>query len=150
TPGSLKKRKRAAAAEPTPKKRLATTKASSSTASSKPSSKGPANAITVAPKKTKKAVERDESISGSDLESDESEDEVRDGSSSEADSDESDAEGETAAEKRLRLAQRYLEKTRKEVELEDEYAFDAEQIDRDLLAERLKEDVAESKGKVYR
>src|SRR5690606_24710169 len=57
---------------------------------------------------------------------------------------------ETAAEKRLRLAQRYLEKTRKEVELEDEYAFDAEQIDRDLLAERLKEDVAESKGKVYR
>ena len=54
------------------------------------------------------------------------------------------------AEKRLRLAQRYLEKTRKEVELEDEYAFDAEEIDRDLLAERLQEDVAESKGKIYR
>ncbi|SPQ21770.1 a6112437-2c52-41e5-a99e-a604b2ae29d6 [Thermothielavioides terrestris] len=65
------------------------------------------------------------------------------------DSDESDNEGETAAEKRLRLAQRYLEKTRKEVEL-DEYAFDAEEIDRDLLAERLQEDVAEAKGKVYR
>ncbi|KAL2191177.1 WD40 repeat-like protein [Thermothelomyces heterothallicus CBS 203.75] len=146
-PGGQKKRKRTAAAETTPKKRLATTK----TSSSKPSTKGPANAAAVPKKKkNKKAVERDESISGSDLESDESEDEVRDRSDSEADSDESDAGGETAAEKRLRLAQRYLEKTRKEVELEDEYAFDAEQIDRDLLAERLQEDVAESKGKVYR
>ncbi|KAL2157570.1 hypothetical protein VTH06DRAFT_5948 [Thermothelomyces fergusii] len=148
-PGTQKKRKRPAAAETAPKKRLATTKSPAS----KPSSKGPANAAAAAPKK-KKVVERDESISGSDLESDESEDDVGDRSdrsgSSGGDSDESDAEGETAAEKRLRLAQRYLEKTRKEVELEDEYAFDAEQIDRDLLAERLREDVAESKGKVYR
>ncbi|KAL2197490.1 WD40-repeat-containing domain protein [Corynascus similis CBS 632.67] len=139
-PGTQKKRKRTAATE-TPKKRLATTKPSS-----KPASRGPAKPA-AAPKK---AIERDESISGSDLESDESEDEVKNRSGSEADSDESDTEGETAAEKRLRLAQRYLEKTRKEVELEDEYAFDAEQIDRDLLAERLQEDVAESKGKVYR
>ncbi|AEO62737.1 rRNA processing protein RRP9 [Thermothielavioides terrestris NRRL 8126] len=136
-PGAQKKRKRPSAAE-TPKKRLATSKSASQSAS-KPSAK-PAAAS------KKKAVERDESISGSDLESDESGDDVRDIERSEGDSDESDNEGETAAEKRLRLAQRYLEKTRKEVEL-DEYAFDAEEIDRDLLAERLQEDVAEAKGK---
>ncbi|KAH6845555.1 WD40-repeat-containing domain protein [Chaetomium sp. MPI-CAGE-AT-0009] len=138
TPGAQKKRKRTAATE-APKKRLATTKPAS-----KPASRGPAKP-SVAPKK--KAIERDESISGSDIESDESGDDVRDRSGSEGSSDESDSEKETVAEKRLRLAQRYLEKTRKEVELEDEYAFDAEEIDRDLLAERLQEDVAESKGK---
>ncbi|KAL2134472.1 hypothetical protein VTI74DRAFT_118 [Chaetomium olivicolor] len=140
-PGAQKKRKRPSAAE-APKKRLATTKTSSNSASNAPTK------TAGAPKK--KAIERDESISGSDLESGESGDEFHDRSGSEGASDESDNEGETAAEKRLRLAQRYLEKTRKEVELEDEYAFDAEEIDRDLLAERLQEDVAESKGKVYR
>lgn len=138
-PGAQKKRKRPSAAE-APKKRLATTKTSKSAA--KAPAKPPA-----APKR--KAIERDESISGSDIESDESGDDFAERSGSEGASDESDNEGETAAEKRLRLAQRYLEKTRQEVEL-DEYAFDAEEIDRDLLAERLQEDVAESKGKVYR
>ncbi|KAK4104767.1 WD40 repeat-like protein [Parathielavia hyrcaniae] len=137
-PGVQKKRKRPAATE-APKKRLAATKTAP-----KPASRGPAKPA-AAPKT--KAIERDESISGSDLESDESGDDVQHRSGSEAGSDESDQEGETAAEKRLRLAQRYLEKARKEVELEDEYAFDAEEIDRDLLAERLQEDVAESKGK---
>ncbi|KAL2266463.1 hypothetical protein VTJ83DRAFT_5815 [Remersonia thermophila] len=150
TPASQKKRKRTAVAE-APKKRLATVKSSSKAASkpaSKPSSRAPAKPA-AAPKK--KAIERDESISGSDLDSDQSDDDVWDRSGSEDGPDESsDSEGETAAEKRLRLAQRYLEKAKKEVELEDEYAFDAEQIDRDLLAERLQEDVAEAKGKVYR
>ncbi len=138
-PGAQKKRKRPAGTE-APKKRLATIK------TSRPATKGPARPA-AAPKKP---IARDESISGSDIESDESGDEVQDRSGSEGASDESDNEGETVAEKRLRLAQRYLEKTRKEVELEDEYAFDAEEIDRDLLAERLQEDVAESKGKIYR
>ncbi|KAK4157577.1 ribosomal RNA-processing protein 9 [Chaetomidium leptoderma] len=141
-PGAQKKRKRPAATE-APKKRLATTKTPS-----KYGSKGPAKPV-AAPRK--KAIERDESISGSDLESDEGGDDIQDRSGSEGSSDESENEGETAAEKRLRLAQRYLEKTRKEVEVElDEYAFDAEEIDRDLLAERLQEDVAEAKGKIYR
>ncbi|KAF1360143.1 WD40 repeat-like protein [Lizonia empirigonia] len=63
-------------------------------------------------------------------------------------SDTSDDENETAAEKRLRLAQRYLDKIRNEVE--DEVGFDAAQIDKDLIAERLKDDVAETKGKMYR
>jgi len=35
-------------------------------------------------------------------------------------------------------------------EVDDEHGFDAEEIDRDLIAERLKEDAAESKGKLYR
>ncbi|KAK3308741.1 WD40-repeat-containing domain protein [Chaetomium strumarium] len=140
-PGAQKKRKRPTTAE-APKKRLATTKTPS-----KSTAKAPTKPTAAA---KKKAIERDESISGSDLESDESGDDVGNRSGSDAASDDSDSEGETAAEKRLRLAQRYLEKTRKEVELEDEYAFDAEEIDRDLLAERLQEDVAEAKGKAYR
>lgn len=77
----------------------------------------------------------DESISGSDLEDDEnvSGSELSDDATSE-DSD----EGETAAERRLKLAERYLENIREEV---DEAGFDAAEIDRDLIAERLKEDV---------
>src|SRR6478752_3737177 len=66
---------------------------------------------------TKKRVERDdESISGSDSDDD---------------------EGETAAERRLRLAERYLENVKEHV---DEAGFDAADIDRDLIAERLQED----------
>ncbi|KAF2134123.1 WD40 repeat-like protein [Dothidotthia symphoricarpi CBS 119687] len=64
------------------------------------------------------------------------------------DSESSDDENETAAEKRLRLAERYLENVRNEVE--EEVGFDAAQIDKDLIAERLKEDVAEGKGKIYK
>lgn len=66
-------------------------------------------------------------------------------------SDEEDSEkefdGETAAERRLRLAQQYLDNIREEV---DEVGFDAAEIDRDLIAQRLKEDVAEEKGRLYR
>jgi len=125
------KRKRAATASDGPKKRLAP-----STTTNRPSK----------PRTASRKVERDESISGSDLESNFSGDEI-DQDSEDNRSDEDENEGETAAEKRLRLAQRYLEKTKKEV---DAFGFDAEEIDRDLLAERLQEDAAESKGKVYR
>jgi len=89
-------------------------------------------------------AERDASISGSDV-SDEG-DEVFD--DEDADSATSDDENETAAEKRLRLAERYLDNIRAEVE--QDVGFDAAQIDKDLIAERLKEDVAENKGKLYR
>jgi ribosomal RNA-processing protein 9 len=90
--------------------------------------------------------ERDESISGSD---DDSEGERDDGFFEEPEGSEtSEDENETAAEKRLRLAERYLENIRNEVE--EDGGFDAADIDRDLIAERLKEDVAESKGKIYR
>ncbi|KAJ1861363.1 pre-rRNA processing protein [Coemansia sp. RSA 2703] len=53
---------------------------------------------------------------------------------------------ETAAEKRLRLAKDYISKIKESTELEaDEY--DAAQIDRDLVAERLMTDALERTGK---
>jgi ribosomal RNA-processing protein 9 len=96
--------------------------------------------------KAPRRAERDESISGSD----ESDDERGTGFFDDGDesSGSSGEEGETAAEKRLRLAERYLENIRNEVQ--DDGGFDAAEIDKDLIAERLKEDVAETKGKIYR
>ncbi|KAL5362342.1 WD40-repeat-containing domain protein [Aspergillus floccosus] len=95
-------------------------------------------------KGSRKAREREQSISGSDID----EDEVSSvsGASEEESGSDSD-EGETAGERRLKLAERYLENVREEV---DEVGFDAAEIDRDLIAERLKEDVDEFKGRVYR
>lgn len=103
----------------------------------------------------------DDSASGSDSEDDEQgpkrgrgqEDDDIDLEHADDDSDLDEAE--TAAERRLRLAERYLDNVRQEVggaagEDGDIYAFDAEDVDRDLIAERLQEDVAESKGRVYR
>ena len=51
---------------------------------------------------------------------------------------ESEEEDETGAERRLRIAEQYLENIKGEV---DEVGFDAEEIDKDLIAERLQEDV---------
>lgn len=80
---------------------------------------------------------RDESISGS--ESDEDQGSVESGLSDEdGDTSEDSDEGETGADRRLKLAERYLDNIREEV---DEVGFDAAEIDRDLIAERLKEDV---------
>ncbi|KAL4921278.1 WD40-repeat-containing domain protein [Aspergillus aurantiobrunneus] len=95
-------------------------------------------------KSGKKTRERDESISGSDL--DEDAESVASAASEEESGSESD-EGETVADRRLKLAERYLENVRDEI---DDYGFDAAEIDRDLIAERLKEDVDEFKGRVYR
>ncbi|KAJ3299255.1 pre-rRNA processing protein [Borealophlyctis nickersoniae] len=55
-------------------------------------------------------------------------------------------ERETAAQKRLRLAKRYLSKVREEADGE----VDAEQMDRDLIAERLRDDALEVAGKLFR
>lgn len=130
-PSSQKKRKHTETTGP-PKKRLA---------SSKSVPREP---------KPQRRPQRDESISGSEDESDAApQDGIEDEEIGESSSEEEvggDAE-ETAAERRLRLAERYLENIREEV---DEVGFDAEEIDRDLIAERLKEDVAESKGRMYR
>ncbi|KAF1965748.1 WD40 repeat-like protein [Bimuria novae-zelandiae CBS 107.79] len=91
--------------------------------------------------------QRDESISGSDADSD-GEREEGFFAGQDEESETSDDENETAAEKRLRLAERYLENIRHEVD--EDAGFDAADVDRDLIAERLKEDVAENKGKIYR
>ncbi|CAO2648726.1 Nn.00g096750.m01.CDS01 [Neocucurbitaria sp. VM-36] len=125
TPASQRKRKRTDGSSNVPKRRNTDT--------------------TSRPARAPRRAEREESISGSDISDDDRGDvfdEVND------DSETSEDENETAAEKRLRLAERYLENIRSEVQ--EEVGFDAEQIDKDLIAERLKEDVAETKGKIYR
>ena len=81
--------------------------------------------------------EEDQSISGSDSDDDENVAEsvgVESGDESSSGLD----EAETAADRRRKLAERYLDNIREEV---DEVGFDAAEIDRDLIAERLKEDV---------
>lgn len=122
-----KKRKLQEGAEP-PKKRIA--------------SKKPTKDSKFAPRKP----QRDESISGSDDESNGTGDNLEDDAATSGSSE--GEEGETAAERRLKLAERYLQNVREEVV--DTEGFDAEEIDRDLIAERLQEDVAESKGRMYR
>ncbi|KAJ3104650.1 pre-rRNA processing protein [Physocladia obscura] len=56
---------------------------------------------------------------------------------------------ETAAMKRLRLAKKYIAKIKGEEEEMAPTEFDAQDIDSDLIAERLRDDVLQSKGKVY-
>ncbi|RKP12811.1 RNA, U3 small nucleolar interacting protein 2, isoform CRA_b [Piptocephalis cylindrospora] len=56
---------------------------------------------------------------------------------------------ETAAEKRLRLAKRFIEDVREQVSLEDN-EFDAADVDRDNIADRLQEDAMESLGRIQR
>lgn len=104
-----------------------------------------AEAVTPAAKRPRKEID-DESISGSDSDEDRPH---RRAPSIESDNSDS-AANETAAERRLKLAERYLESIRAEVGQEQEVGFDAEEIDRELIAARLKEDVAEEKGRIYR
>lgn len=78
---------------------------------------------------------RDESISGSGSEND-GKGQRPDGEEVGVSTD-SDEEDETGAERRLRLAEKYLQNIKGGV---DEVGFDAEEIDRDLIAERLQED----------
>ena len=94
-------------------------------------------------KRTRKPrdAKRDDSISGSEDSGGEVAPES--GDESEATSE----EGENAADRRIRLAQRYLDNLREEV---DEAGFDAEDVDKDLITARLKEDVDEAKGRQYR
>ncbi|KAK3710272.1 pre-rRNA processing protein [Vermiconidia calcicola] len=101
---------------------------------------------------TKRSASKDdESISGSDGSEDDTPGRpVEDGGSESEDDD--DLEGEDVASKRIRLAEQYLANTQKEVL--DDAGFDAADVDQDNLrrrmGDRLKEDTAESKGKLYR
>lgn len=94
---------------------------------------------------------RDESISGSDI----SDDDRAVGDDDEGDASDLDGDDfadEVPSAKRLRLAEQYLANTQREIL--DEAGFDAADIDAENLAtrmgERLKEDTAESKGRLYR
>ncbi|CCH60331.1 hypothetical protein TBLA_0C05340 [Henningerozyma blattae CBS 6284] len=84
--------------------------------------------------------------------------------SEELDSDE-EFQGENPADKRRRLAKQYLENLKSEANeilserantdekdnaLDDFNNFDAADMDKDIIASRLKQDVAEQQGKVYR
>lgn len=119
-PASQRKRKREdGTAAPSSKKRITavrgTAKAETASRSSRP--------------------KRDDSISSDDSETGGKKSRPGDGGHT---SSESESEDETAAERRLRLAEQYLQNIRGEV---DEIGFDAEEIDKDLIAERLQEDV---------
>lgn len=65
------------------------------------------------------------------------------GSESESDAD------ETAQEKRIRLAKKYIASVKSTAKLDD-LSFDAADVDRDIIASRLHEDVMESKGQLTR
>ncbi|KHO01492.1 WD domain, G-beta repeat containing protein [Metarhizium album ARSEF 1941] len=135
-PGSQKKRKRPAAPE-APKKRISGSKQSSVKSSARTGATNSKRGTGKEPISDDDSAD-DESYSST---SNAGEDEDKE------DLQSSDDEGETAAEKRLRLAERYLENIKEHV---DDAGFDAADIDRDLIAERLQEDVAETKGRVYR
>jgi ribosomal RNA-processing protein 9 len=135
-PASQKKRKRSEPAGTSTFKRRNLPNGSSNQA---PSSRKP-----------QRDDEDDESISGS-----ESGSEIPSANEAEDSPDlSSEDEHETAAERRLKLAERYLENIRNELAEtgieEDPNAFDAAEIDRETISRRLREDVAESKGKVYK
>ncbi|KAL8999303.1 MAG: hypothetical protein Q9169_001848 [Polycauliona sp. 2 TL-2023] len=127
TPASQKKRKR--------------DDSSIAKASSKKKKVAPTGVIS---KPTSRKTTRDESISGSGSEDDEA---SRRANDDEAPSSESDIEDETGAERRLRLAEQYLDNIKGETDI---VGFDALDIDRDLIAERLKEDAAATQGRLYR
>lgn len=65
--------------------------------------------------------------------------------------EESDHGDETEADKRRRLAKQYLANLKDEMESGlDADGFDAADLDRENLSRRLREDVAEDQGKIYR
>lgn len=106
------------------------------------------NGDQVQPRKRREQKDDDSVSSGTD---DEGLDGARGTDFEGSSSSDSEYDDEDAAGKRTRLAERYLENTRKQILAE---GFDAKDIDAELLAERmgerLKEDSAESKGKIYR
>ncbi|KAL7751230.1 pre-rRNA processing protein [Sorochytrium milnesiophthora] len=64
--------------------------------------------------------------------------------------DEEEDPNESAADKRIRLAKRYLERVKHESDVKAAEGFDAADLDRDLIAERLRDDALESAGKLFR
>ncbi|RMD44317.1 hypothetical protein DV735_g873, partial [Chaetothyriales sp. CBS 134920] len=97
--------------------------------------------------RARKQEAEDESISGSDTDDDNNGDLASSATVSGSDSDASSADGEGAAERRIRLAQKYLNNIREEI---DEIGFDAADLDNDLIAQRLREDADEAAGRQFR
>ncbi|GAB7359399.1 hypothetical protein MBLNU230_g6048t1 [Neophaeotheca triangularis] len=102
--------------------------------------------------KPQQKIDRDESISGSDISDDDNALPAPEEDASESEDEEYKNEDATA--KRVRLAEQYLANTQKEVLEHGDFDFDAADVDQENLrrrmGDRLKEDTAESKGKLYR
>lgn len=130
TPGPRKKRKLDSSSAPASKRRNVR--------------KLPTKSNSQRPKYSRSA--RDASISGSGSE-DEAVSKTAESNGPLDSEGESSDDDETAAEKRLRLAEQYLQNIKGTV---DETGFDAEDLDRDIIAERLQEDVAETKGRLHK
>lgn len=95
---------------------------------------------------SRKSVADDEITSESEVEQDVDMEDAEEGSE-----DESDYANETEADKRRRLAKQYLANLKDEMQSGIEAAgFDAADLDRENLSRRLKEDVAEEQGRIYR
>ncbi|KAI5358426.1 putative ribosomal RNA-processing protein Rrp9 [Septoria linicola] len=123
----------------------------------RPQDSAPARKTNAPAAKAKARKVREESISGSDDEDEDEHATARNRAldihtdSEESDDDDED-EDEDVTSKRIRLAEQYLANTQKEIL--DEAGFDAADVDKENLArrmgERLKEDTAETKGRIYR
>ncbi|CDO92517.1 unnamed protein product [Kluyveromyces dobzhanskii CBS 2104] len=123
-----------------------------------------------APKKRKRdySEEVDEEITDPSSEEGDSQNEYEEADEVEELESEEEFEGENPADKRRRLAKQYLENLKAEAkdiggalatttderdgsaQVEDYNNFDARDLDRDIIASRLKQDVAEQQGRVYR
>ncbi|KAJ3016037.1 pre-rRNA processing protein [Thoreauomyces humboldtii] len=101
--------------------------------------------------KTRASSKRDDAGSGSDHEvggAETVDDMDLVGDRNVAEESDSEAERETAAQKRLRLAKRYLAKVREEAGGE-EGEVDAADLDRDIIADRLRDEALEAVGRLH-
>ncbi|KAK9460712.1 WD40-repeat-containing domain protein [Lipomyces oligophaga] len=103
------------------------------------------------------AEEDDEEITDPESSEDEDMQDVGDSSSTSQENTDEDSEteslnedeiNESAADKRRRLAQQYLDNLQSEID--QSTGFDGRDVDKDILAARLNQDVAEDQGKLYK
>ncbi|KAI8882205.1 WD40 repeat-like protein [Backusella circina FSU 941] len=97
------------------------------------------------PSSARKPTKADSDVEGDDDDQDQFD--INQSSESEEESSEEEIQ-ETAAEKRVRLAKAYLGKLEDTLD-DDIVGFDAADLDRDLIAERLKKDHDESEGRIH-
>ncbi|KAF5352289.1 hypothetical protein D9758_011962 [Tetrapyrgos nigripes] len=116
----------------------------------KSASKTKPNGLTTASVTKKKKRKTDEELQSDQTDDDEGgidDMDLRAASDEQVESGDDDPD-ETPAEKRLRLAQLYLDSVKQDMGLA-EGEFDAAEIDRELISARLKQDVMEHSGKVH-
>ncbi|GAA6000077.1 hypothetical protein JCM10207_006040 [Rhodosporidiobolus poonsookiae] len=97
--------------------------------------------------KGKRRADEDDEVEENDDHFDSDEVQSDDAEGDEEVSEDEDDDLETPAQKRLRLSQMYLKSLEKDKE--EEIGFDAADLDRDIIAERLQQDVLEHTGKLH-